>query len=458
MQSSGGIISKDVIAEKPVLLLESGPAAGVIASAFYAKELGIGNILSLDIGGTSAKAGIVIDGSPEIVTEYEVGGIVHMGRILKGSGYPVKLPLIDLAECGAGGGTIAWVDAGGALRVGPLSAGADPGPACYGKGGENPTVTDANVVLGRLNPEYLLGGEMRIYSEFSEKTIKDKICELTRLDLVEAANGIVKILNLNVTRILRIVSIERGYDPRRFVLNAFGGLGPTHACSLANELRIPKIIVPVNPGLFSAYGLLSTDFVYDLVSPVMKKVTEIAPNEIEDIFRNLETESGSVLRNARIPTERIAFTHQLDMRYFGQAYELIIPTRRPFTKTILEKAIDAFHQKHEAIYGYAAEEIVEIVNARLRAIGETHKPRLGKTPVTRKTLENALLTHRDVFFEEFDGYVRCPVYAREKLKAGLLIEGPAIIEQYDTTTVISPNWKAYVDEFGNLIMTSDGKN
>jgi len=219
MQSDGGIATKSTVSKKPVSMVESGPAAGVIASAFYGKLLGIENILSFDMGGTTAKAGAIKKATPEIVSEYEVAGKVHSGRIVKGSGYPVRYPFIDLAECSAGGGTIAWVDEGKALRVGPISAGAEPGPVCYGKGGKQPTVTDANVVLGRLNPKYMLGGEMKIYPELSAKAISKEICEKIRLEWTEAAAGIIKIANSTMAKVLRIVSVERGHDPQRFRFN-----------------------------------------------------------------------------------------------------------------------------------------------------------------------------------------------------------------------------------------------
>jgi N-methylhydantoinase A len=458
MQSSGGIASKNVIIEKPVSMVESGPAAGVIASSFYGKMLKIKNIISFDMGGTTAKAGIVQGGIPEVVTEYEVAGKVHSGRIVKGSGYPVKCPFIDLAECSAGGGTIAWVDTGGALRVGPISAGADPGPACYGKGGEKPTVTDANLILGRLNPNYMLGGKMKVFSRLSQKSIEEEICDKTGLGLADAAAGIIRIVNSTMAKILRIVSVERGHDPRQFTLNSFGGAGPMHACALAEELHMSSIVVPINPGLFSALGLLTADFTYSLVKAIMKTVKDVQLGDIEATFRKLQAEGMKILESQKVKPDNMTFLGQLDMRYFGQGYELTIPVLAPLTKGEFSRVIESFHSKHKAVYGYAVrEENVELVNARLVAVGVVMKPKLLKQKVCeREPPAEALLTTRNVFFEKYKDYVECPVYVREKLKAGNIISGPAIVEQYDATTVVYPSWKARVDGFGNFLMNLAG--
>ena len=459
MQSDGGIASKETAAKKPVSIIESGPAAGVIASAFYGNIIGNKNILSFDMGGTTAKAGAIRNGVPEITTEYEVAGKVHKGRIVKGSGYPVRYPFIDLAECSAGGGTIAWVDEAKALHVGPISAGAKPGPACYGVGGEKPTVTDANLILGRLNPQYLLEGKMKIYPKLAEKAIKNEICQKTGLDLVEAAAGIIRIVNSVMAKILRIVSIERGYDPRDFVLMCFGGAGPMHACPLAEELQISKVVIPPNPGLFSAYGLLAADFKCNLVKAIMKKVEELNAEEIERVFDVMERKCLKNLQFQGVPKEKIVFVRQLDMRYFGQSYELQISTTKPFLNENLLQAIESFHNKHEAVYGYSVkDEAVEIVNARLTAIGLVEKPKVAKKKLeSKKVSEDAVLTKRKVFFEKINNYENVTVFSREKLRPGNLIQGPAIIEQYDSTTVVYPDWTAEVDEFENLILKFGGK-
>lgn len=455
MQSDGGIASKNLVVEKPISMVESGPAAGVIASAFYGQVFGIDDILSFDMGGTTAKAGTVFRGAPEIVTEYEVAGKVHAGRIVKGSGYPVIRPFIDLAECSAGGGTIAWVDEAGGLQVGPISAGADPGPACYGKGGRKPTVTDANIVLGRLNPEYMLGGKMPIYAELSTKAIQETICKKTKLSLTESAVGIIRLVNSLMAKVLRIVSIERGHDPRRFTLMCFGGAGPMHACALAEELGISKIFVPPNPGLFSAYGLLTADFKCNLVKAVMKLASQVEVEKLERIFQQLEMEGRKLLEAQGVNPQNTYFVRQFDMRYLGQSYELMIPTSEQIDKKTFSQVVEGFHEKHLAMYGYAVtDEPVELANVRLVAAGRVQKPKLKekeshKGERSRDTAHNM----RNVLFEKPSEYVETPVYVREKLKPGNIISGPAVIEQYDSTTVVYPGWVTLVDKFENLILT-----
>jgi len=455
MQSDGGIATRNLVSKKPVSMVESGPAAGVLASAFYGKLLGIETILSFDMGGTTAKAGAIRDAKPEIVSEYEVAGKVHSGRIVKGSGYPVRYSFIDLAECSAGGGTMAWVDTGGALQVGPVSAGAEPGPACYGKGGLHPTVTDANVLLGRLNPNYLLGGEMKIYPKLSEKAISKEICQKTRLELTEAANGVVKITNSAMAKILRIVSVERGHDPREFVLMCFGGAGPMHGCALAEELSIKKIIVPKNPGLFSAYGLLATDFKNTLVKAVMRLTDEVNVRNVEADFQNLEFKGARLLERQHVSKPNMHFLRQMDLSYFGQSYELTVPTQKPLNEDVLSQTVENFHKKHMAIYGYAVkDEPVELVNIRLDSIGLVDKPPIKKKPrCGEKPLTDALIAKRNVFFEKTDGYVETSVYRREKLRSGNILEGPVVIEQFDATTVVYPDWTAFVNEFEYVVLS-----
>ncbi|MEA2090639.1 MAG: hydantoinase/oxoprolinase family protein, partial [Thermoproteota archaeon] len=455
MQSDGGLATKETVVEKPVSMVESGPAAGVVASSFYGERLGLKNVLSFDMGGTTAKAGTVQGGKPEVVMEYEVAGKIHSGRIVKGSGYPVRFPFIDLAECSAGGGTIAWTDLGGVLRVGPVSAGANPGPACYGKGGQKPTVTDANLLLGRLNPEYMLGGKMRLFADLSRRAVEKEICEKIGLKLEEAAAGIIKIVNSQMAKILRIVSVERGYDPRKFTLTSFGGAGPMHACALAEELHISKIVVPPNPGLFSAYGLLTTNFTCNFVQAVMKTAEKIEYSDLEKTFNMLHGRGVKTLVSQGVKPENMKFSRQLDMRYFGQGYELTVPAPTLLTERSFQQVLKSFHRKHEAIYGYAREGVtVEVVNARLTAVGLVKRPKLKKQePYKKKLLEEALSTMRNVFFEKYDGFEETPVYIREKLKCGNFISGPAVVEQYDATTVVYPDWEAEVDGFGNIVLT-----
>ena len=448
MQSNGGMAKAEMVADKPVTIVESGPASGVIAAAWLGGLVGRREVISFDMGGTTAKAGTVRGRVPEVIPEYEVAGKVHMGRLLKGSGYPVNFPFIDLAECSAGGGTIAWVDKGGALNVGPVSAGADPGPACYGKGGTEPTITDANLVLGRLNPVSLLGGDMRIYPRLARLAVK-RLGDGLRVGVEEAAAGVVRIADSMMSKILRIVSVERGFDPRRFALVAFGGAGPMHACPLAEELQISDIVIPPNPGMFSALGLLTADLFHDYSRACVRRADEADPDTVEGLFAEMEHEGRETLLAEGVEPGGMRFRRQLDLRYLGQSYELTVDVGAPFDGDALPSCTEAFHGRHGEIYGYsAAGESVEIVNVRLRAIGAIPKPRLAESGARAEVAEP--VGRRLVYFEGSDSWLETPVYERGDLGPGSAVEGPSIIEQYDSTTVVYPGWMASVDGYGVL--------
>jgi len=451
MQSNGGMASVDYVSSRPASIIESGPAAGVVASVFYSYALGLDNVISFDMGGTTAKAGAVRGGVVETTSEYEVAGTVHKGRITKGSGYPVRGSIVDLAECSAGGGTIAGVDDGGALRVGPLSAGACPGPACYALGGADPTVTDANLVLGRLNPKYLLNGEKKIRIDLAKKAMEERICERLGLSVVEAALGILEIVNSEMAKILRMVSVERGYDPADFTTIAFGGAGPMHVCALADDIGVRQVVIPPNPGLFSALGLLVSDFKYEAVRAVMTRAQPGIEGSLEATFTDLEKE---VLRAIHFFHEWVTTHRYVEMRYIGQSYELLVPIDKPITHRKTEEAIRKFHQRHEDVYGYSTEDSdVEVVNARVAAVRKVEKPKLrtidrgNACPPTESIIEK-----RNVFFEDANRYVECPIFNRQKLKAGNVVRGPAIIEQYDSTTVVYQEWIAEIDDCGNILL------
>jgi N-methylhydantoinase A len=451
MQSNGGLATVEVACRLPAATIESGPASGVVASAYLGRAVGIPSILSFDMGGTTAKAGAVVGGVPQVVTEYEVGGRVHSGRIVKGSGYPVRFPFIDLAEVSAGGGTIAWLDPAGGLRCGPLSAGANPGPACYGLGGEDPTVTDANLVLGRINPTGLVGGEMPVSPALAEEALRKKVADPLGLDLVQAASGILQIVNTQMVRALRLVSLERGYDPRSMVLMAFGGAGPMHAAFLAEELGIPEVVIPEAPGLFSALGLVVSDFKHDYVRSIMRLSAEVDLEALEQAFQDLEREAVRQLRQEGIPETHVLLQRQLDLRYLGQSYEISVDAPRPMGRGSLNSVVEAFHRRHAEIYGYAAErEPVEVVNARLTATGIVEKPALaGARGGTSDPPGEAQVGERLVYFEG-PGWQPTPVYWRPLLSPGEAFAGPAIVEQYDATTVVPPGWRGVVDASGNL--------
>ena len=446
MQSNGGLSTAEIVAEKPATIVESGPAAGVIAAAWLGELTGAKDIISFDMGGTTAKAGMVRGRMPEVVPEYEVAGHIHMGRLVKGSGYPVRFPFIDLAECSSGGGTIAWADEGGALRVGPMSAGAFPGPACYGHGGEEPTITDANLLLGRLNPSNLLSGGMPIHFEKARIALIE-LGEETGMGPEEVAVAVIRIANSMMGKILRIVSVERGYDPRGFTLVAFGGAGPMHICALAEELEVNKVIIPPNPGMFSALGLLTADMFHDYIRPVVKRITVVDPGEMESAYREMEAEGRETLRREHISLEKMSFLRQVDLRYLGQAYELTIAAPKRVNGESLAATVIAFHRRHKEAYGYSADgEPIELVNLRLRAVGGIPKPELG---AAKQCDEPKSRGNRRIYFEG-EGWLETPIYERSDWDRGF--PGPAIVEQYDATTVVYPGWVVETDEVGNLVL------
>jgi N-methylhydantoinase A len=445
MQSNGGLARSNVVSMKPATIVESGPAAGVIAAAWLGEMTGVRDIISFDMGGTTAKVGTVRGRMPEVVPEYEVAGTIHMGRLVKGSGYPVRFPFIDLAECSAGGGTIAKEN-NGALQVGPVSAGALPGPASYGKGGTEATITDANLVLGRLNPGDLLGGEMKVYPKNAEKVYRELGSRLG-IDVYDAAVSVIRIANSMMGKILRIVSVERGYDPRDFSLVAFGGAGPMHVCALAEELEINRIILPRNPGMFSALGLLTANLFHDYSHPVLSGTDDVDPVAVEELFSGMEEHGRATLELEGLPEQRHRFLRTLDMRYRGQGFELNVETGGRFTGKSINDVLNGFHGKHMEVYGYMDEdEPVEIVNAKLRAIGLLETPGLADKGNIGKSEPRE---SRKVYFESLGDWSDTGVYDRDSL--GKEVEGPAIVEQYDSTTVVYPGWTMRQD--GKGIMT-----
>ncbi|NHJ49723.1 MAG: hydantoinase/oxoprolinase family protein [Asgard group archaeon] len=452
MQSNGGVSRMDLIQTLPVSIIESGPSAGVVASRFYSEFLQLPKVLSFDMGGTTAKAGTIVDYKISLTSEYEVGGEVHSGRITKGSGYPARFPFIDLAEISSGGGSIAWVDKGKALHVGPISAGADPGPACYDKGGTEPTITDANLYLGRLNPKGLLNQTFPIDTKLAKQAIQSKVAKLLDINLIDAALGIIKIANNNMSRILRIVTVERGLDPREFTLLAFGGAGPLHGCSLADELGIKEILIPQNPGLFSTMGLLYTDVKHTHVKSIRKKLADINYTELENHFQKLEEKGNELLKEEGFDKKSIVHQRSIDARYSSQGFELLIPLSDfdLTQKGIIQDIETRFHEKHQSIYGYIMEdETIEIVNIRTNSLGLMEKQAFTKiTKGQTKPPENSLVETREVLFDNSNDYVETPIFDRSLLLANNQIKGPAIIEQYDTTTIIPSIWLAKIDEYG----------
>ena len=458
MQSSGGVYSFAEARRKPVFLVESGPAAGVISAAYLGSNLGYKNIISFDMGGTTAKVGLIQNGTPTVTKDYEVGLTAQAGAgSHRGAGYPIRTPVIDLVEIGAGGGSIAWVDSGGILRVGPRSAGADPGPVCYGQGGTEPTITDANLVLGRLSADHFLGGEMSLDVEAARQAIKQRCADPLGMEAVEAAHGIVEIANAAMVNALRMVSVQRGYDPRDFVLVAFGGAGPVHANRLASEIEMPTTIIPMSPGTTSALGLLVTELKHDYSTTMIERVDRLDLGAVRRVYEELEGQGRETLEREGIPKAEMDFRWQVDIRYVGQSYELTIPLPgNRIDSAMLEQVLSRFHQEHDRAYGFSTPgEAVEFVNLRLTAIGQIIKPKLRELERSDGDLAAALISSRSVYFAEHGGYLDCPIYDRYKLAAGHLLKGPAIVTELDSTTVIHPGYRAEVDQYGNLVMTLD---
>jgi N-methylhydantoinase A len=455
MQSSGGVMTSSSAKERPVYMVESGPAAGVIAAGAVAAAHGYPHVLSFDMGGTTAKVGLIQDGQFRVSTEMEVGAqaITPLGEG-RGGGYPVRTPVIDLVEVGAGGGSEAWIDAGGALRVGPRSAGARPGPACYGLGGATPTITDANVVLGRINPAFFLGGEMALDADLARRAVADRVARPLGLDPLAAASGIVEIANAHMIAAMRIVSVQRGYDPREFVLVAFGGAGPLHANALARELSIPIVLVPPSPGIASAVGMLATDLRHEFVATRRLGLDVLTPAALDALFADFIAEGHARLTKDGVAAADRRLRRSADLRYHGQSFELSVTVPPgPLSAADLERLRADFHRSHERAYGYAApEDAVELVNVRLAAVGVTPKPRRAPLPGGGRSPEAAVKGHRDVWFAEAGGFRRTVVLDRAKLLRGNEIAGPAIVEEHDASTLVHPGWVATVDEHANLVL------
>lgn len=434
MQSNGGSISSTMARREAARTLLSGPAAGVVGAAFVAQASGIAQIITLDIGGTSTDVALV-DG---MITETTSGKI---------GGYPMKLPMIDIHTVGAGGGSIAWFDIGGALRVGPASVGADPGPAAYGCGGLEPTVTDAHLVLGRLIPDAFLGGTMHLNRE-SAFSVVSAVAQRLGTSIEDAALGIIRVANANMEAAIRVISVERGCDPRHFALVAFGGAGPLHACELASALRIPRVLVPATPGVLSALGTLIADTLKDYVRTVMLPIEE-AQEAVSSVLATLEEQGRHDLTRESVSPDNTVIERYLDLRYLGQSYELTIP----FAGDCVEAARD-FHLAHERRFGYSdPNERIQIVNVRLKARGISTIPALERQPLLPEHTPEPLMT-RDIIFSSDCGPITCaaPVYERASLQPGAAFTGPAIITQYDTTTVVPLAWSGRVDAVSNLIL------
>jgi len=440
MQSNGGVMSSGTAGRKSVHTVLSGPAAGVIGAIALAKLAKAEDLITIDMGGTSFDVSLVRGGVPSFTMESDIDGHV------------IKIPMIDIKTLGAGGGSIAWVDAGGALQVGPQSAGADPGPACYAQGGGEATVTDANLVLGYLSPKTFAAGEMKLSVQRALEAIEKNIAGPMGLGTEEAAEGILRVVNATMIRGIRLVSVERGYDPRDFSLVCFGGAGPVHAIKLAQELNIPKIVVPEAPGVNCALGLLMADFRHDYSHTFLHLIRDLDPLRLTEEFKVLERQAREQMSGEGVPEEDIVLHRSGDLRFFGQGYELNVPLAgKDYNRRDLEEIGGSFAGVHEEQYGYSMPpETVQIVNLRLTAIGLLSKPWLEEEREAGADPAQALRGTRVVFMEGKE--VEVSVFDRKGLRCGNRIESPAIIEQVDSTTVLFHGYRATVDRYRNLII------
>ncbi len=439
MRSNGGVFGPVEASRRALDMALSGPAAGVIGAGHVASRAGFGNAICIDIGGTSADVSVIRGGAAQMTTEGEIGP------------FPLSLPIIDIHTIGAGGGSIARVTSTGSLVVGPESAGADPGPACYGRGGELPTVTDANLVLGRV-PAHLLGGRMAIDPERAAAAIERHIAKPLGMSVQAAAEGIIRIVNANMTGALKVVSVEKGYNPKDFALVAFGGAGPLHAAALADELGCDTVLIPRNPGLLCALGLLVSDVQYDYARTVLQRAPDYDLAGMDQAWRALEAQADADLAREGIPSGRRRFVRQADVRYAKQGFELTIDAPPgQVTAANVGAIVDGFHALHQRLYTFADRvSPVEIVNLRVRAIGVMDKTDLAEIDAAGDTLPGAI----DTRAVHIGGgmHQAAPVYRRETLKAGHAISGPAIVDQLDTTTLIPPGYSGEVDKYGNILM------
>ncbi len=438
MKSNGGIMQAAAGADQPIQLALSGPAGGMVASQYLAGLLGLPDVVTIDVGGTSADVGIIVDGALHHTTEYEIEW-----------GIPAAIPIIDLKTIGAGGGSIAWVNAGGFLQVGPQSAGADPGPVCYGQGGREPAVTDANLLLGRLDPNYFLGGKMQLQIALAHQRMAEMAARLG-MTTIELAHAIVDIANENMANAIRMVSIERGHDPRRFALLAFGGAGPLHGAAIARKLDIPTVIVPPFPGAFSAMGLLMADLRVDKIWTQAFRADKVTATLVQSQFQQIAEAAISELRQQGYQGDP-QMRYAINMRYLGQNYETEIELPTLVAEPAhLAAAYEAFHQMHETTYGYRIPgAVVELISFKVTAIGAIPKPRLGAV----QPISGEAPRERPVYFAGH-GFVPCRILRRAALPIGEALAGPLIVEEEGSTTLVEPGMVLIRNEYDILRLQS----
>jgi N-methylhydantoinase A len=450
MLSNGGITTCETASEYPIRLIESGPAAGALAASFYSQLKGLDHVISFDMGGTTAKICVIDQGQPMVTTEFEVARVY---RFKKGSGLPVKVPVIEMIEIGAGGGSIARIDELGLLKVGPDSAGADPGPACYELGGGEPTVTDADLVLGYLDPQYFLGGKMQLDRARAEEAIRKRVAEPLGVDLMRAAWGMHEVVNENMVNAARIHLVERGRDQRRYSLIAFGGAGPVHAYRVAEKLKLRQIICPPAAGVASAFGFLVAPMAFDFVQTYLTALPSIDFAHLNMIFEEMETRGRALLRQAGVPDEVMTVTRSADMRYLHQGFEINVPVAGGrLSSDDIPRLQVSFDREYERMYKRLNPSVeVEALNWRVIVAGPRPIIRVKQTDHQSPPIEAMRRGERPAYFPEASGYVNCPVYDRYQLTPGMVLHGPAIVEERESTVVVGPGARVEVDAYHNVV-------
>ena len=447
MQSNGGITTINDVKSNPITMVESGPASGVFGAIALGKVIGKNDLIVLDIGGTTAKCALVENGQIKITTNYKI----EHSRTQ--AGYPIQTPVIDIVEIGNGGGSIAWVDQGGKIHVGPKSAGAMPGPAAYGRGGKNLTTTDANILTGRIHPDYFLGGELQPDYESIEKATRP-LCKVLKGEKIDVAKGIIRIANANMINALKLISVNKGYDPRDFTMVVIGGGGAMHGADLARELQVSELIVPPHAGVFSAFGMLMSDIRRDYIRTNVCTLRENQKNTIVATFNEIKEEAISNFKADDTSSEKVKFTYYADLRYAGQEHYVKVLLDHFSKETSLDEIIEHFHQEHKKQYSFALDAVVELVNFHLVAEVPVDKPDFPKMSVTNRRIEDAIFDQRTVDFDDL-GVHATPFYHRDLLEPNMTFKGPAIIAEKATTTVVTPLHTVNIDQYGNLILTID---
>jgi N-methylhydantoinase A len=444
MQSNGGVVSPEIAIGNAAVTLLSGPAGGPVAGITYTGIQGYKDCITVDMGGTSFDAALIKNQTPLVTTEGEINRL------------RLALPMLNIVTIGAGGGSIGWIDEGGLLRMGPQSAGAKPGPACYNLGGEFPTCTDADLVLGYLDKDYFSGGKLPLDEGKAIHAIKTHVADRMGMDVLEAAAGMYHVINVNMAAGVREVSVKRGEDPREFPLVVAGGAGPNHACMIALELEIPIMIVPKESSIFCAAGMLMSDLQHNFVRTHVSPLEQLDPKRLRQLFEGMEKEGSELLRSEHIPKDRIQFNYSIDMRYVKQYHEVnVVVTQEEIRRGKMDSVSKKFHPEHNRLYGYSLEEVgtpIEVINLRLTCTGRTDKPRFRKMKYASPDPSFAFKNKRKVYLPGKRSFQQVPVFDGDKLKYGNKIEGPAIIEQVNTTTFVSSEFFVLCDAYGSFTM------